>query len=82
LAHVLEQTPSQQSCPVAAQSVEAVHALGHVSYAGFRQRPGAVTDGSMLCTDVQQTSPLLVWQSELVVQLFGQSFDGTQIPWL
>jgi hypothetical protein len=41
-----------------------------------------VTLGSTAWTDVQHTSPLVVWQSVLVVQLFGHSLLGVQMPWL
>lgn len=54
------QMPSQQSSPVAAQSADAVHAVGHGEYWGLRQRPDAVTLESMAFAVVQQTSPWLV----------------------
>jgi hypothetical protein len=78
--HVDEQMPLQQSWPVAAQSLDAWQALGHVSYCGLRQRPAAVTVGSTLCTEVQQTSPKLVWQSVLVLHALGHWFEPVQIP--
>jgi hypothetical protein len=80
LGQLLEQTPSQQSWPVAAQSVSDMHDLGHGSYIGLRQRPVADRVVSTLCTEVQHTSPMLVWQSVLVPQLFGHSAPGMQIP--
>ena len=82
LGQVLWHTPSQQSCPVAAQSLDVLHALGHVSYIGLRHRPAALRLGSTLLTDVQHTSPMLVWQSLLALQAFGHSLPGKQIPWL
>jgi hypothetical protein len=75
-------TPLQQSSPVDAQSLDAVHDFGHVSYIGLRQSPAAVTLGSIALTDVQHTSPTLVWQSVLVLHALGHSLPGTQMPWL
>jgi hypothetical protein len=60
LGHSAEQMPWQHSCPVAEQSVSAVHDLGQGSYIGLRHRPLAVSDESTVLTDVQQTSPMLV----------------------
>jgi hypothetical protein len=80
LGHVLWQIPLQQSWPLAAQSLEAMHDLGHDSYIGLRHSPAPVTDGSMLLTVVQHTSPRLVWQSVLVAHVFGHAFEGTQTP--
>jgi hypothetical protein len=80
--HVFWQTPLQQSSPVDAQSLDVVHDCGHVSYIGLRQSPLAVTVGSIDLTEVQHTSPMLVWQSELVLHALGHSLPGTQIPWL
>jgi hypothetical protein len=74
--------PLQQSSPVEAQSADDVHALGHGSYCGLRQRPAAVRLESTACTEVQHTSPLVVWQSALAVQAFGHSLLGVQMPWL
>jgi hypothetical protein len=80
LGHVVWQIPSQQSWPVDAQSVDDWQAFGQGSNAGLRQRPGALKDESMLFTDVQQTSPWLVWQSELVLHVFGHWFAPVQTP--
>jgi hypothetical protein len=80
LGQVIWHTPLQQSSPVAAQSLELVQDFGQGAYIGLRQRAEALRLGSMLLTEVQQTSPMLVWQSELVVQVFGHSLDGRQIP--
>lgn len=81
LGQVFLQIPSQQSSPVAAQSLEAAHAFGHVSNAGLRQRPATASAGSRLLTDVQQISPTPVWHSVLVPQALGHLFDAAQTPW-
>jgi hypothetical protein len=56
------QMPLQHNCPFAvpAQSLDCVQVLGHGSYSGLRHSPVAVTFGSTLRTDWQQTSPRLV----------------------
>ena len=82
LGQLVEQIPSQQSSPLDVQSLDCVHGLGHASKAGLRQSPEALKFGSTLFTDVQQTSPLAVWQSELDEHAFGHSFGGRQIDWL
>jgi hypothetical protein len=82
--HVLWQMLLQHSSPVAAQSADAVHGLGHDSNIGLRQSPDVdvASDVSTLFTDVQQISPIAVWQSVLVEHVFGQSLPGRQMPWL
>jgi hypothetical protein len=60
LGQVFWQMPLQQSSPVAVQSLDCAHVLGHGSNAGLRHSPVAVTLGSTLWTDWQQTSPMLV----------------------
>jgi hypothetical protein len=82
LGQLFEQMPLQQSSPVDVQSLDCVHDLGHGWYAGLRHNPPALRDGSNLVTDVQQTSPMLVWQSELVEHALGHWFVGKQIAWL
>jgi hypothetical protein len=82
LGHVCWQMPLQHSSPVDAQSVDVVHALGHGEYVGLRHSPDAVTDGSMAWTELQHTSPTLVWHSVLAVHVFGHSLVGRQMPWL
>jgi hypothetical protein len=81
-AHVDAHTPLQQSAAFAGQSCEVWHAFGHGSYAGLRHKPFAFKLGSIVFTDVQQTSPLFVAQSLLVAHAFGHSFAATQIAWL
>jgi hypothetical protein len=79
---VAEHVPLQQIAAVVGQSDEVEHDFGHGSYAGFKQRPAALRLGSIVFTEVQHTSPLLVAQSLLVLHAFGHSFAGTQIDWL
>ena len=78
LAQFFEQMPLQHSSPVDVQSDDCVHAFGHGSKAGSRQSPETLNAGSIFLTDVQQTSPVLVWQVELVVHAFGHWLGGRQ----
>ena len=86
--HVGWHKPSaQQRPPAIAQSVDCVHFVGQGSASaafGARQSPVtlALRFGSTLRTDVQQISPIVVLQSELVAQAWGQEFAGVQMPWL
>ena len=57
LGQLFEQMPLQQSSPVEVQSLDCVHAFGHVSYAVLRHKPVAVREVSNLAIDVQQISP-------------------------
>ena len=76
------QIPPQQSSPVSAQSADELHAFGHAAYAGLRQSPGALTLGSRARTVWQHTSPSLVLQSVVALQVFGHSVAGRQMCWL
>jgi hypothetical protein len=79
LAQVAEQTPLQQSWPVVVQSADVVHAFGQASYIGFKQSPFVFRLGSIVLTDVQQTSPLVVSHVLESLQAFGQRFAAVQI---
>jgi hypothetical protein len=76
------QMPLQHSSPSERQSLELAHACGHCAYNGFKHRPEAVSDVSSVFAEVQQISPMLVWQSVLVAHCFGHSFAGRQIGWV
>jgi hypothetical protein len=78
--HSCWQVPSQQSSPVVAQSVDVTQDLGHGEYVGFRQSPPTLKLVSSDLMDVQQISPFVVWQSELVAHAFGHSFAPRQTP--
>jgi hypothetical protein len=71
LGQLFWQMPLQQSSPVEVQSLDCMHDLGHAWKVGLRHNPAALRDRSNLVTDVQHTSPMLVWQSELVEHALG-----------
>jgi hypothetical protein len=78
-AQVAAQMPPQHSCPVALQSADVVHAFGHGSTVGLRQRPAPLSEGSSFWADAQQISPFDVSHSVLVAQAFGHFAAGRQI---
>jgi hypothetical protein len=83
---VVPHNPPQQCGAVAPQSLDIAHVRGQAvapTSVGFRHKPpfaAAVRLGSSAPIVVQQVSPAVVLHCPSLVQLFGQSLAGTQMP--